>query len=314
MDVPRLPARAPPQGVQPGLPDTLQLMSGSLAAGLSLAQSIDTIVREGVEPIASEFRRVLVETRLGVDLETALEGVAERFDSKDFEWVVMAINIQRQVGGNLAELLDTVAAHDPRARVHAPPGRRTRRRGQALGVRARRPAAALPGLPAVDHYDYVIVLFSSPLGWADARRRCHDPRRRCVLDVPTSSRWRSEHDHALHHGRRCSCSPRSASRPPPSATPRRDAASPAPSRSRGDDQRAERADAELDKSFGERVLVPLQNRVRRPRSPVSGADTAERIRRKLDLAGNPPGLDRRPGAVGKVIGAMAGLVGGLMFS
>ena len=92
------------------LPDTLQLMSGSLAAGLSLAQSIDTIVREGTEPVASEFKRVLVETRLGVPLEDALEGVAERFESKDFEWVVMAINIQRQVGGNLAELLDTVAA------------------------------------------------------------------------------------------------------------------------------------------------------------------------------------------------------------
>jgi tight adherence protein B len=74
-----------------GLPDTLQLMSGSLAAGLSLAQSVDTIVREGAEPIASEFRRVLVETRLGVSLEDALEGVAERFDSKDFEWVVMAV-------------------------------------------------------------------------------------------------------------------------------------------------------------------------------------------------------------------------------
>jgi tight adherence protein B len=50
-----------------------------------------------------------VETRLGVSLEDALEGVAERFESKDFAWVVMAINIQRQVGGNLAELLDTVA-------------------------------------------------------------------------------------------------------------------------------------------------------------------------------------------------------------
>ncbi|HET9417682.1 MAG TPA: type II secretion system F family protein [Candidatus Limnocylindria bacterium] len=92
------------------LPDTLQLISGSLAAGLSLAQSMDTVVREGSEPVSSEFRRVLVETRLGVPLDDALDGVAERFESKDFEWVVMAIRIQRQVGGNLAELLDTVAA------------------------------------------------------------------------------------------------------------------------------------------------------------------------------------------------------------
>ncbi len=91
------------------LPETLGLISGSLSAGLSLSQSVDTVVREGQEPIAGEFRRVLAETRLGVTLEEALEGVAERFDSKDFEWVVMAIRIQRQVGGNLAELLDTVA-------------------------------------------------------------------------------------------------------------------------------------------------------------------------------------------------------------
>ena len=91
------------------LPETLQLMSGSLSAGLSLMQSVDTIVREGSDPVASEFKRVLVETRLGVSLEDALEGIADRFDSRDFRWVVMAIKIQRQVGGNLAELLNTVA-------------------------------------------------------------------------------------------------------------------------------------------------------------------------------------------------------------
>ena len=57
------------------LPDTLQLMSGSLSAGLSLAQSTDTVVREGSEPMAGEFRRALVEARLGVQVEDALSGV-----------------------------------------------------------------------------------------------------------------------------------------------------------------------------------------------------------------------------------------------
>jgi len=149
-----------------GLPDTLQLMSGSLAAGLSLAQSIDTIVREGAEPIASEFRRVLVETRLGVSLEDALEGVAERFDSKDFEWVVMAIKIQRQVGGNLAELLDTVAA-TMREREYV------RRQVAALAAEGKLSAWVLGGLPPLfmvylllTNYDYVIVMFQKPLGWA----------------------------------------------------------------------------------------------------------------------------------------------------
>jgi tight adherence protein B len=148
------------------LPDTLQLMSGSLAAGLSLAQSIDTIVREGSEPIASEFRRVLVETRLGVTLEDALEGVAERFESKDFEWVVMAIKIQRQVGGNLAELLDTVAA-TMREREYV------RRQVAALAAEGKLSAWVLGGLPPLfmvylllTNYDYVIVMFQEPLGWA----------------------------------------------------------------------------------------------------------------------------------------------------
>ncbi|MGI8524298.1 MAG: type II secretion system F family protein [Nocardioides sp.] len=147
------------------LPDTLSLMSGSLSAGLSLAQSVDTIVREGVEPISSEFRRVLMETRLGVTLETSLSGIAERFESKDFAWTVMAINIQRQVGGNLAELLDTVAA-TMREREYI------RRQVAALAAEGKLSAYVLGGLPPafmlyllVANRDYVMVLFTRPLGW-----------------------------------------------------------------------------------------------------------------------------------------------------
>jgi len=148
-----------------GLPDTLQLMAGSLSAGLSLAQSIDTIVREGVEPISSEFRRVLVEARLGVSLETALDGVAERYESKDFAWVVMAINIQRRVGGNLAELLETVA-HTIREREYM------RRQVAALAAEGKLSAFVLGGLPplfliylVMTKWDYVDVLFTTTLGW-----------------------------------------------------------------------------------------------------------------------------------------------------
>ncbi|WKN50028.1 type II secretion system F family protein [Nocardioides sp. Arc9.136] len=146
------------------LPDTLQLMSGSLAAGLSLAQSVDTIVREGADPVATEFKRVLVETRLGVPLEDALEGVAKRFESKDFEWVVMAIKIQRQVGGNLAELLDTVAA-TMREREYL------RRQVAALAAEGKLSAWVLGCLPPLfmlylffTQRDYVSVMFTDPLG------------------------------------------------------------------------------------------------------------------------------------------------------
>ncbi len=71
--------------------------------------------------------------------------------------------------------------------------------------------------------------------------------------------------------------------------------------------------AELEKSFGERVLAPLQGRAVRLGRRISGADTAERIRRKLDLAGNPAGWTVDRVLSGKVIGAVAGLVGGLLF-
>jgi tight adherence protein B len=148
-----------------GLADTLQLMSGSLSAGLSLAQSMDTIVREGQEPITSEFKRVIVENRLGVGLEDALEGVAERMQSTDFKWVVMAIRIQREVGGNLAELLNTVAA-TLREREYL------RRHVRALSAEGRLSSWILGGLPPVflvyltlTKPDYVKPMYTTPIGW-----------------------------------------------------------------------------------------------------------------------------------------------------
>lgn len=147
-----------------GLADTLQLIAGSLSAGMSLAQSIDTVVQEGNEPIAGEFKRVLIESRLGVPLETALEGIAQRIESKDFEWVVMAIRIQRQVGGNLAELLTTVAA-TLREREYL------RRQVLSLSAEGRLSAYILIGLPIgmllymmSFRRDYVMPLFTEPLG------------------------------------------------------------------------------------------------------------------------------------------------------
>jgi len=147
------------------LADTLQLMSGSLSAGLSLPQSVDTIVREGAEPIATEFRRVVIESRLGVTIEDALEGVAQRMQSRDFGWVVMAIRIQREVGGNLAELLLTVAA-TLREREYL------RRHVHALSAEGRLSCYVLGGLPpaflgylTLSKPDYVEPLFTTPIGW-----------------------------------------------------------------------------------------------------------------------------------------------------
>jgi tight adherence protein B len=91
------------------LPDTLQLLSGTLRAGYSLMQGVEAVSQEVDDPMGLELRRVVTEARLGRPLEDALDGTAERMGSPDFAWAVMAIRIQREVGGNLAELLLTVA-------------------------------------------------------------------------------------------------------------------------------------------------------------------------------------------------------------
>ncbi|HTG47773.1 MAG TPA: type II secretion system F family protein [Actinomycetota bacterium] len=91
------------------LPDVLTIMASSLRAGHSFMQSLDTVAKEIAQPAAAEFQRVVAEIRLGRPAEDALESLAERVGSADFMWAVLAVNIQREVGGNLAEILDTVA-------------------------------------------------------------------------------------------------------------------------------------------------------------------------------------------------------------
>lgn len=90
------------------LPDTLQLLAGSLQAGYGFMQAVDTVSKESSPPTSTEFGRVLTEARLGTPLNEAFDAMAERMGSEDFRWVVIAINIQRQSGGNLAALLETV--------------------------------------------------------------------------------------------------------------------------------------------------------------------------------------------------------------
>ena len=91
------------------LPGTLNLLSGSMRAGFSFAQGLESVANEASQPTRRELQRVFTESRLGRPIEDALEDSAQRMTSVDLMWAVMAIRIQREVGGNLAELLDTVA-------------------------------------------------------------------------------------------------------------------------------------------------------------------------------------------------------------
>ncbi len=91
------------------LPDALQLVASGLASGYSLPQALDSVVRLGAGPVAVEVGRALALSRLGTPVEDALEQAADRIGSVDMKWVVMAIRVQRDVGGNLGEVLRQVA-------------------------------------------------------------------------------------------------------------------------------------------------------------------------------------------------------------
>jgi len=91
------------------LGDMLNLMVNGLKAGYSTMQAMEAISRELPVPISDEFRRVVQEMQLGVSMETALENLLRRIPSDDLDFVVTAINVQREVGGNLSEILDSIS-------------------------------------------------------------------------------------------------------------------------------------------------------------------------------------------------------------
>jgi tight adherence protein B len=147
------------------LAETLQILAGTLRAGHGLSQGIDTVAREAESPTAEEIRRVAVEIRLGRDLVDALSSLADRMQSEDFRWVVQAIEIQRDVGGDLAEVLDSVAS-TIRDRT------RIRRQVAALSAEGRMSAWVLMILPfglggvmAVTNKAYLSPLFAGAMGF-----------------------------------------------------------------------------------------------------------------------------------------------------
>jgi len=91
------------------LADMLNLMVNGLRAGYSTMQAMEAVSREMPAPISDEFRRVVQEMQLGIAMETALDNLLRRIPSEDLDLVVTAVNVQREVGGNLAEILDTIS-------------------------------------------------------------------------------------------------------------------------------------------------------------------------------------------------------------
>ncbi|MET3162323.1 UNVERIFIED_ORG: tight adherence protein B [Arthrobacter sp. UYEF10] len=92
------------------LTDTIQMLIGGLRVGHSVLRSVEAAAQEADSPTSEEFLRIVNETRIGKDAQLAFDDVAERMDSEDFKWISQAIQINREVGGDLAEVLEQVAA------------------------------------------------------------------------------------------------------------------------------------------------------------------------------------------------------------
>ena len=148
------------------LPDTLNLLATSLRAGYSLLQAIEAVGEEASEPTRREFGRAMAEIRLGRQMSDALSDIAVRMDSVDFEWAVLAIEIQREVGGNLAEVLQTTSETMVQRN-------RLRREMKALTAEGRISAVILGVMPFaiflfifLANPGYIEPLVTSVLGWA----------------------------------------------------------------------------------------------------------------------------------------------------
>jgi len=146
------------------LPDTLQLIEGALKAGYSLNQSLGMVINETKPPISDEFRFTINEIRMGLTEKDALENMAKRINSELFNWVVLAINIQRDVGGNLAEIMDIIA-NTIREKD------RVLRQIKALTAEGKLSAYVLIGLPiilgvalSILNREYISVLFTTRIG------------------------------------------------------------------------------------------------------------------------------------------------------
>lgn len=147
------------------LDESAQMLAGSLRAGYSFTQAMAMVGREAASPTAEEFARISNELRVGRPMSEAMEHAAHRMRSEDFSWIAQAVAINREVGGNLAEVLEGVS-HTIRERAQL------RRQVAALSAEGRLSAIVLVALPfvivallLVVNPGYLQLLWTNPIGW-----------------------------------------------------------------------------------------------------------------------------------------------------
>lgn len=148
------------------LDETLQMLAGSLRAGYSLPQALATIGQEGSAPTSLELARVTNEVRVGRSMQDALNDVVDRMRNEDFFWVTQAIGINREVGGNLADVLDGVSKTiRQRAEIRGQV-KSLAADGQLSAIILMALPFAVAGFLFVASPAYIGQLFTDPLGWA----------------------------------------------------------------------------------------------------------------------------------------------------
>ncbi|MCH6555898.1 MAG: type II secretion system F family protein [Chloroflexi bacterium] len=146
------------------LADMLTMVSNSLRAGFGLLQGLDLAAEQSQPPMSTELRHLLRDTRMGASIETALESMGERVGSYDMDVVITAILIQRSVGSNLSEVLDTVAhTIRERARIQGEINTLTAQKKLSGIVIGLMPVAFVLMMLVIS-FDYMSALFTDPLG------------------------------------------------------------------------------------------------------------------------------------------------------
>ncbi len=145
------------------LPDMLSLMVNGLRAGFSTMQALESVSKELPAPISTEFRRVVQEMQLGIPMESALDNLLARIPSEDLDLCVTAINVQREVGGNLAEVLETIT-HTIRERIRIKGEIKTLTTQVTASGRllAMMPLFLIGALYMLNR-DYIMAFFSDPI-------------------------------------------------------------------------------------------------------------------------------------------------------
>lgn len=147
------------------LPDALIMVAGSLQSGASLTMALESLAREQPAPISQEFQLFLREQRLGVEFETALEHMEQRLPIPDFHLLSSALRISREIGGNLAEILDSLAGTLRRKATMEGKIESLTAQGKMQGIVMTGLPVLLAALLMYLEPEAMSKLFTTPIGW-----------------------------------------------------------------------------------------------------------------------------------------------------